>query len=99
MSTEYEIFLTMTEKVCKNVNFLHLNACKQLHDDINNLEFSNFIWNIYFLGLGFANFMASCFVGLYYNMIIAWTIYYFFASFTSQLPWDSCGNDFNSPCK
>ena len=50
-------------------------------------------------GLGFANFLASCFVGLYYNMIIAWTIYYLFASFTSQLPWDSCENDFNSPCK
>ena len=52
-----------------------------------------------FLGLGFANFMASCFVGLYYNMIIAWTIYYLFASFTSQLPWDTCDNDFNTQCK
>ena len=53
----------------------------------------------FFAGLGFANFMASCFVGLYYNMIIAWTIYYLFASFTSKLPWDTCQNDFNSPCK
>merc|ERR1712018_1081050 len=52
-----------------------------------------------FKGLGFANFMASCVVGLYYNMIIAWTIYYLFASFTSKLPWDTCQNDFNSPCK
>jgi len=50
-----------------------------------------------FKGLGFANFMASCVVGLYYNMIIAWTIYYLFASFTSKLPWDTCQNDFNSP--
>jgi len=49
-----------------------------------------------FKGLGFANFMASCFVGLYYNMIIAWTIYYLFASFTSELPWDTCENDFNT---
>jgi len=49
-----------------------------------------------FKGLGFANFFASCFVGLYYNMIIAWSIYYLFASFTSQLPWDNCANDFNS---
>ena len=55
--------------------------------------------HIFFAGLGFANFMASCFVGLYYNMIIAWTIYYLFASFTSKLPWDTCQNDFNSPCK
>jgi len=49
-----------------------------------------------FKGLGFANFMASCFVGLYYNMIIAWTIYYLFASFTAKLPWDNCQNDFNT---
>ena len=47
-------------------------------------------------GLGFANFMASCMVGLYYNMIIAWTIYYMFASFTSKLPWEDCGQEFNS---
>ena len=52
-----------------------------------------------FKGLGFANFMASCFGGLYYNMIIAWTIYYLFASFTSELPWDTCENDFNTQCK
>jgi len=49
-----------------------------------------------FKGLGFANFMASCMVGLYYNMIIAWTIYYMFSSFTSKLPWEDCGQDFNS---
>jgi solute carrier family 6 amino acid transporter-like protein 5/7/9/14 len=49
-----------------------------------------------FKGLGFANFMASCMVGLYYNMIIAWTIYYMFASFTSKLPWEDCGQEFNS---
>lgn len=49
-----------------------------------------------FKGLGFANFLASCFVGLYYNMIIAWTIYYMFASFTSHLPWSDCGNEFNT---
>lgn len=49
-----------------------------------------------FKGMGFANFLASCFVGLYYNMIIAWTIYYMFASFTSQLPWAGCNHDFNT---
>jgi len=48
-----------------------------------------------FKGLGFANFVAQAFVGLYYNMIIAWTIYYLFASFTSHLPWQDCNNDFN----
>ena len=52
-----------------------------------------------FKGLGFANFVASAFVGLYYNMIIAWTIYYLFASFTTTLPWDGCEREFNSECK
>ncbi|TRY73528.1 hypothetical protein TCAL_03333 [Tigriopus californicus] len=52
-----------------------------------------------FKGLGFANFMASSFVGIYYNMIIAWTIYYLFASFTSHLPWSDCNNEFNSECE
>jgi solute carrier family 6 amino acid transporter-like protein 5/7/9/14 len=48
-----------------------------------------------FKGLGFANFISQCFVGLYYNMIIAWTIYYLFASFTSDLPWQYCDNEYN----
>ena len=38
-------------------------------------------------------------VGLYYNMIIAWTIYYMFASFTSELPWSNCNHDFNTDCE
>ncbi len=33
---------------------------------------------------------------IYYNMIIAWTIFYTFAGFTSQLPWQYCGNEHNS---
>lgn len=48
-----------------------------------------------FKGLGFVNFISQCFVGLYYNMIIAWTIYYFFASLTSELPWADCTNSYN----
>ena len=60
------------------------------------VKFWPFTINNLFIGLGFANFMASSMVGLYYNMIIAWTIYYMFASFTSKLPWEDCGQDFNS---
>ena len=48
-----------------------------------------------FKGLGFVNFISQCFVGLYYNMIIAWTFYYFFASLTSELPWAGCNNNYN----
>ena len=53
----------------------------------------------YYLGLGITNFIASSIVGVYYNMLIAWTIYYMFASFTSRLPWEDCNNDYNTECK
>lgn len=32
----------------------------------------------------------------YYNVILAWAYHYLFASFTSQLPWTSCGNWWNT---
>lgn len=35
-------------------------------------------------------------MGMYYNTIIGWAVYYFFASFTSELPWTSCGNPWNT---
>merc|ERR1712004_163610 len=50
-----------------------------------------------FKGIGFGMAVVSGLVGIYYNMIIAWAIYYLFASFTSQLPWEFCGNEWNSP--
>ena len=34
-------------------------------------------------------------VGIYYNVIIMYTLYYFFASFTSKLPWVGCHNAHN----
>lgn len=30
------------------------------------------------------------FVGLYYNVIIGWSIFYFFQSFQFPLPWAEC---------
>ena len=44
-------------------------------------------------------FMVSLLVSIYYNVIIAWAIFYLFASFKSQLPWASCDQAWNSPCK
>eukprot|EP00095_Tigriopus_kingsejongensis_P005521 maker-scaffold282_size228295-snap-gene-0.14 protein:Tk05521 transcript:maker-scaffold282_size228295-snap-gene-0.14-mRNA-1 annotation:"sodium- and chloride-dependent glycine transporter 2-like" len=49
-----------------------------------------------FAGVGFATFFASAVVAIYYNMLIAWTIYYLIASLTSgPLPWETCQNQFN----
>ena len=44
--------------------------------------------------------VLSAMVVLYYNMLIAYALYYFFASLTSKLPWSDCGHAWNGPhCK
>ncbi|XP_021369982.1 sodium- and chloride-dependent glycine transporter 2-like isoform X2 [Mizuhopecten yessoensis] len=35
-------------------------------------------------------------IGLYYNVIIAWTLFYIGNSFISPLPWSTCSNDWNT---
>ena len=37
----------------------------------------------------------SVIVGIYYNMIIAYAIFYFFSSLTSSLPWAGCNSWWN----
>ncbi|CAH1778090.1 unnamed protein product [Owenia fusiformis] len=49
-----------------------------------------------FTGLGYAMCIISGLVCIYYNVIICWAIFYLFASFTSKLPWESCGNAWNT---
>ncbi|KAM9286024.1 LOW QUALITY PROTEIN: sodium-dependent neutral amino acid transporter B(0)AT1 [Cariama cristata] len=41
-------------------------------------------------GVGIAAMFVSFLVGLYYNTIIAWVMWYFFNSFQEPLPWSSC---------
>ena len=40
--------------------------------------------------------VTSALVSVFYNMVFAWSLLYTFASFTSELPWASCDNDFNN---
>uniref|UniRef100_A0A1I8INB2 Transporter n=1 Tax=Macrostomum lignano TaxID=282301 RepID=A0A1I8INB2_9PLAT len=47
--------------------------------------------------VGYAMTYLSTIVGIYYNMIIAISIYYLFASMNSDLPWSSCDNAWNTP--
>ena len=56
------------------------------------------IWKIcpLFTGIGYAMFLMSALVGIYYNMILAWAMFYFLSSFTSSLPWSSCDNPWNT---
>ncbi|XP_067408254.1 orphan sodium- and chloride-dependent neurotransmitter transporter NTT5 [Emydura macquarii macquarii] len=41
-------------------------------------------------GIGFASCVVCGFVSLYYNVIIAWSLFYLVNSFYSPLPWESC---------
>ncbi|KAM8976831.1 sodium-dependent neutral amino acid transporter SLC6A17 [Pelodytes ibericus] len=41
-------------------------------------------------GIGYASCVVCFFVGLYYNVIIGWSIFYFFRSFQYPLPWNDC---------
>jgi hypothetical protein len=47
-------------------------------------------------GIGYAVVLIAFLVDFYYNVIIAWALRFFFASFTSQLPWIGCDNRWNT---
>uniref|UniRef100_A0A4W4HBN0 Transporter n=1 Tax=Electrophorus electricus TaxID=8005 RepID=A0A4W4HBN0_ELEEL len=67
-----------------------------------NREGAATVWKIcpVFKGVGYTVIIIALYVGFYYNVIIAWSIYYLFSSFTSELPWQHCNNTWNSPlCK
>ncbi|XP_029104167.1 sodium-dependent neutral amino acid transporter B(0)AT1-like [Scleropages formosus] len=44
----------------------------------------------YLTGVGIASMLVSFLVGLYYNTIIAWVMWYFFNSFRDPLSWSQC---------
>ncbi|XP_029726543.2 sodium-dependent dopamine transporter isoform X1 [Aedes albopictus] len=49
-----------------------------------------------FKGIGYAVVLIAFYVDFYYNVIIAWSLRFFFASFTSHLPWTLCDNAWNT---
>lgn len=54
-------------------------------------------WSAEFIsGVGWAMAINSFFVTIYYNIIIAWCLFYFFASFRKTLQWSHCGNWWNT---
>uniref|UniRef100_A0A6Q2XF81 Transporter n=1 Tax=Esox lucius TaxID=8010 RepID=A0A6Q2XF81_ESOLU len=64
-----------------------------------NREGAAGVWKIcpIFKGVGFTVILISLYVGFYYNVIIAWALFYLFSSFTGDLPWVHCNNTWNSP--
>ncbi|XP_030202859.1 sodium-dependent neutral amino acid transporter B(0)AT1 [Gadus morhua] len=46
--------------------------------------------NPYLTGIGIASGLTSFLVGMYYNTIMAWIMWYLFNSFQDPLPWSQC---------
>ncbi|CAH1153657.1 unnamed protein product [Phaedon cochleariae] len=49
-----------------------------------------------FKGIGYAAAVMSCWMNIYYIVILAWAIFYFFMSLRSDVPWRSCNNYWNT---
>ncbi|KAF8571126.1 hypothetical protein P879_02278 [Paragonimus westermani] len=49
-----------------------------------------------FKGVGFSVVFVAFYTDWFYNMIIAWSLYYLGASFTTRLPWMDCGHEWNT---
>ncbi|KAH8021895.1 hypothetical protein HPB51_018744 [Rhipicephalus microplus] len=47
-------------------------------------------------GVGIASMVMVFFSNVYYIIVVAWIMFYLFASFTSNLPWQECGNYWNT---
>lgn len=60
-----------------------------------------YIYISYFVcaGLGYCTLVVITFVTIYYMVVIAWIIFYFFASFYPEIGWGYCHNDFNTDSK
>ncbi|PSN46724.1 Sodium- and chloride-dependent GABA transporter 1 [Blattella germanica] len=49
-----------------------------------------------FKGIGYAAAVMSCWMNVYYIVILAWAIFYFFMSLRSDVPWRTCSNEWNT---
>ena len=49
-----------------------------------------------FLGVGIAMVTVSFLVSVYYNVILAWSIYYLYNSFKPDIPWVGCHHTWNT---
>ena len=49
--------------------------------------------------MGFAMVVANAISTCNFTIVIAWCLYYMYLSMTSDLPWQYCNNDYNTPCE
>lgn len=49
-----------------------------------------------FKGIGYAAAVMSCWMNVYYIVILAWALFYFFMSLRKDVPWRTCSNFWNT---
>ncbi|OQV11692.1 Sodium- and chloride-dependent GABA transporter 3 [Hypsibius exemplaris] len=49
-----------------------------------------------FKGIGYGTVVIVTLLNIYYIIILAWVFFYLFSSLTSELPWSTCGNYWNT---
>ncbi|XP_073932424.1 sodium- and chloride-dependent betaine transporter isoform X4 [Castor canadensis] len=49
-----------------------------------------------FQGIGLASVVIESYLNIYYIIVLAWALFYLFSSFTSELPWTTCTNSWNT---
>ena len=52
-----------------------------------------------FSGMGLAMVVANAISTCNFTIVIAWCLYYMYLSMTSDLPWQYCSNNYNTPCE
>ncbi|XP_064614016.1 sodium- and chloride-dependent glycine transporter 1-like [Liolophura sinensis] len=50
-----------------------------------------------FKGVGVGMSLVIGIVAIYYNVVIAWALYYLYMSLRRELPWNMCDNNWNTP--
>ncbi|RWS12352.1 Sodium-dependent nutrient amino acid transporter 1-like protein [Dinothrombium tinctorium] len=50
-------------------------------------------------GIGFAQLASTSYLTIFYNYLMALTLYYLFASFQNPLPWTVCNFEWVNDCK
>ena len=49
-----------------------------------------------FKGIGYCVILIAFYTDFFYNVVIAYSVHFIYASLTPKLPWSSCSNDYNS---